>query len=56
MRNPDELDRKGADVHYVARLDAVKQHIAEQVMLLEFALRQTGSEMGTIDRNVKFLE
>jgi hypothetical protein len=37
MRNANELDGEDADVDYVARLDAMQQHVAEQVVLFEFA-------------------
>src|SRR5207247_5679811 len=56
MGNANEFDAEGAKLNHVARLDTMKQRITQQVMLFKFALRQCGSEMGAIYRNVKLLQ
>src|SRR6185437_5777822 len=56
MGNADEFDLENADVYNVARLDAMQQHIAEQIVFFEFAFRETGSEMRTVNRDVETFE
>src|SRR5262245_15463377 len=56
MRNAYELDGKHADVDDVARLYAMQQYVAEQVVFFEFAFGQAGSEMGAVNRNVELLQ
>src|SRR5712692_7959491 len=34
----------------------MKQHVAEQLMLIEFAFRESGREMRSVNRNVELLE
>src|ERR1051325_1396129 len=34
----------------------MQQHVAEQLVLFEFALGQAGGEVGTVNRNVEFFE
>src|SRR6185436_14040245 len=56
MRHANELDAENADVHYVARLDAMNQSVANQVVFFEFAFRQAGGEMRTVNGNVELLQ
>ena len=56
MRNAYELDLKGAKIDNVARLDAMQQYVAEQVVFFEFAFSQTGREMRTVNRDVESLQ
>src|SRR2546421_4697107 len=56
MRNAYEFNGKNANFHDVARLDAMQQRIANQVVLFELALCQTGSEMRTVNGDVEFFE
>ena len=44
---------KGTDIHYVTRIDAMHQHIAEQFVFFQFAFRESGGEVGTVNRNVE---
>src|SRR5215216_2085613 len=56
MRNAYELHLKGTDIDDVTRLDAMQQHVAEQVVFFEFAFREAGSEVRTVNRDVEPLE
>ena len=56
MRNANELHAEHADIDYVARLNAMHQSIAKQVMFLQLALSQSGGEVGTVNRDVEFLQ
>src|SRR5215211_6850325 len=53
MRDANEFHLKRADVHHVARLDAMQQHVAQQVVFFEFAFSEAGCEVGTVDGNVE---
>lgn len=56
MRDSDELNAKNADIDHVTWANSMDKRVAHQIVLFEFAFRQSGGEMGTIDRNVEFLE
>src|SRR4051812_30594247 len=56
MRHANEFDLEGTDINNVARLDAMQQHIAEQVVFFEFAFSQAGGEMRTVNRDVEAFE
>src|SRR6185503_2014380 len=56
VRDADELDLEHADIHDIARLDPMQQHIAEQIVFFEFAFSQSGREVRTIDRDVELFE
>src|SRR5687767_4387459 len=56
MRNADEFNTKGAELNNVSWLDAMQERIAEQIMFFQFALSQPGSEMRTVNRNVKLFQ
>src|SRR5258708_2147263 len=56
VRDANELNTKRAEIDYVTRFDAMEQNIAKQVMLFQFAFSETGSEVRTVDGNVKSLE
>src|ERR1044072_9461804 len=56
MRNADEFDLEHADIHDVARLDAMQQRIAEQLLFFEFAFRKSGGEVRTVNWDVELFE
>ena len=56
VRDADELDLEDADIHNVARLDAMQQHIAEQLVFFEFAFSESGGEVRTVNRDIELLE
>src|SRR5215213_8436458 len=53
MRDADEFNLKRTDVHDVARLDAMQQHVTKQIVFFEFAFSQAGGEVGTVDGDVE---
>src|SRR5215213_10579125 len=56
MRDAYELDLEVANINYIARLDAVQQHIVEQIVFFQFAFSETGGEVGTVNRDVEPLQ
>jgi hypothetical protein len=56
MRNANKLNTERAEIDDVARLNPMEQDIAEQVVLFQFAFGQAGSEVRTVNRNVKSLQ
>src|SRR5258706_388228 len=56
MGRADELDREGTDRDYVARLDAMQHHIAQDAVLIKLALRQAQREPRSVNRNIEPLQ
>lgn len=56
MRNAYELNTKNSDLNDVARIDSMDQSVAYKIVLFQLALGEAGREMGTVDRNVEFLQ
>ena len=56
MRGAYELDRERAYVHDLARLDAVNQHVVEQVVLFELAVGEPRREVRGVNWHIKFFE
>ena len=47
---------KGTDGDYVARLDAMQHHIAEDAVLIKLAFRQAQREARSVNRNIEFFQ
>jgi hypothetical protein len=45
VRGANEFDGERSNRHHVTRLDAMQQHVTENSVLIEFALRQPEGEM-----------
>src|SRR6266545_2347280 len=56
MGNANEFHSKDADFHFFARLNAMEQSVADQVMLFQLALSQSGGKVGTVNRDIEFLQ
>jgi hypothetical protein len=56
MGNAYELNTKNSDLNDVARIDAMNQRVSYKVVFFQLALGKACREMGTVDRNVEFLQ
>src|SRR5206468_5789228 len=56
MRYAYKLDAEHAKFHDVARRYSVIQRVVQEFVLFEFAFRQSGGEVRTVNRNIEPLQ